>query len=350
MKKETLADKLARKTFQSNSFRQSWNIHVQAFGPILEPAFAEDYQARVHLTAALNLISRQKLGEALQKLQALQIKCTCDADRAAVLFCTGVVFEMAGRQEEMLEYYSRANSCGHNFYLPYLKTAKLFLESCAYEKGAENFLAAIRCFGDGGHTEQERVILGAAYANYGTCLTMMHRYSDAEAALAASRELSPATPGRAAAEVILYALRGSAAQVEQCLEALRQQSPELYDSLRERTDKILARTDPLFFPVEVDETKIALFWQWFTGCEAELNGMLERREYEAAVTQVAQMMLQTFPFLEEQPYIALGKNEEGYILEIHDMYAVAVMQAYKTLLQNRPQTPEEQLIRFVTVH
>ena len=148
MKKETLADKLARKTFQSRAFQKSWNIHVQAFGPILEPAFTEDYQARVHLTAALNLLSQQKLVEALQKLQALQEKCVCDADNAAVLFCMGVAFEMAGRQDEMLEYYSGANSCGHGFYLPYLKTARLFLDSCAYEKAAENYLAAIRCFGE----------------------------------------------------------------------------------------------------------------------------------------------------------------------------------------------------------
>jgi hypothetical protein len=179
---------------------------------------------------------------------------------------------------------------------------------------------------------------------------MMHRYTDAQAALEASRELSPATPGRTAAEAILCALRGSAAQVEQCLETLRQQSPELYDGVRQRTEKILARTDPLFFPVEVDEEKVAGFWRWFIGCEAELNAMLERKEYAAAVTQVAQQLLQTFPFLEEQPYIALGKNAEGYILEIHDMYAVAVMQAYKTLLQSRPQTPEEQRIRFAVVH
>ena len=82
MKKETLADKLARKTFQSRAFQKSWNIHVQAFGPILEPAFTGDYQARVHLTAALNLLSQQKLVEALQKLQALQEKVHQDTRQA----------------------------------------------------------------------------------------------------------------------------------------------------------------------------------------------------------------------------------------------------------------------------
>lgn len=51
MKKQTLADKLAQKSFNSPKFQESWAVHMQAFGPILEPAFAEDYQARVHLTA-----------------------------------------------------------------------------------------------------------------------------------------------------------------------------------------------------------------------------------------------------------------------------------------------------------
>jgi len=39
------------------ALRQSWEIHRQAFGPILEPAFTENRQLRILLINALNHIS-----------------------------------------------------------------------------------------------------------------------------------------------------------------------------------------------------------------------------------------------------------------------------------------------------
>ena len=40
---------------------QSWETHRQAFGPILEPAFEENQEARVLLIDALNHISRREV-------------------------------------------------------------------------------------------------------------------------------------------------------------------------------------------------------------------------------------------------------------------------------------------------
>ena len=87
MGKQTIADKMAEKTFLSEGFQRQWRIHLQAFGPILEPAFVEKYQALVHLTAALNLISNRKIKDGLNKLQLVEKHISCDADRAAWLFC-----------------------------------------------------------------------------------------------------------------------------------------------------------------------------------------------------------------------------------------------------------------------
>ena len=68
-KKQTLADKLAKKTFDSPVIQKSWLAHMQVFGPILENAFVEDYQARIHLVAALNYISNRKISQGLAKLK-----------------------------------------------------------------------------------------------------------------------------------------------------------------------------------------------------------------------------------------------------------------------------------------
>ena len=74
MKKETIADKMARKAFFSEEVQRQWAVHMGAFGPILEPAFEEDFQSRIHLLAALNHLSRRDLRAGLKKLEQLREK------------------------------------------------------------------------------------------------------------------------------------------------------------------------------------------------------------------------------------------------------------------------------------
>jgi hypothetical protein len=138
--------------------------------------------------------------------------------------------------------------------------------------------------------------------------------------------------------------------METCLAVLKYHAPEIWEDVKNTTDRILAHTDPLFYPLELDGGKISEFWQWFAGREAELVSMLDREQYEEAVGSVADQLLAVFPFLEERPYIALGKDEAGYTLVLHDMYAVAVANAYETLLQSRPGEASDHRIRFVIVH
>lgn len=347
---ENLAEKLAKKAFNSPDVQKSWASHMAAFGPILESAFGEDYQSRVHLIAALNLISNRNIGNGLKKLQSLQGKCKNNADKAALLFFMGVCFEMAGQQEQMLECYTYANEYEHRFHMPYLKVAKFYLNGRMYDRAEENFRRGIDCFTATGLDDQSRLILGSAYTNYATCLMMMHRYDEAEASLVTSRNLYPDAPGRAATEATLAALRGDAAQVEACLAVLKEHAGNIWQEVKETTDRVLAKTDPLFFPVSLDDEKVTGFWQWFTAEEAALVSLLEEEKYEAAVTAVADHLLEAFPFLEEQPYIALGKDDGGFILELHDMYAIAVIHAYETLLECRPGEEAEHRLRFVIIH
>ena len=202
MAKESLANKMARKAFYRNDVQQSWKAHMQAFGPILRPAFADNFQAKIHLTAALNHISKGNLQQAMPKLQTVQNFIENDADKAMLLFALGVYCETAGAQAEMAAYYSAANQCGHSFYLPYLKVAKYCLAAADYAPAEENFRKAIACFDAAALSEADKIILGSAYANLGSCLTMLHRYEDAWTALENSKAFCPDAPGRAAAEAV----------------------------------------------------------------------------------------------------------------------------------------------------
>lgn len=349
MKKETMAEKMARKSFESAQFQQSWMVHMQAFGPILERAFAENYQAKIHLCAALNHISRKQLSQGLAKLKLLEKFIENDADKCAYLFFMGVYCDMAGNQEQMIAMYTLANEYGHKLYLPYLKVAKFYINGHMYETGEKNCRAAIDCFTATGLSPRDKLLLGSAYSNLGSCLLMMHRYAEAEEALTTSRSLFPNAPGRAAVEAALYALRGEAEKVNECLETLKGHAPAAYEAVKESTGKMLDKTDPKFFPVALEEGKIAAFWGWFGGYSAELNGRLARSEYEAAVKAVAEKLLEAFPFLEEVPPVALGRNEEGWVIRLTDMYAVAVMDAYEKLLAACPEEIKAQW-QFDVVH
>ena len=349
MKKESFADKMARKAFDKPDVKKSWQTHVQAFGPILEPAFQNNLQARIHLTAALNMISGRNLAGALLKLKALQKSIVSDADRAALMFCFGLYGEMAGNQEQAIACYVQANQYGHRFYLPYLKVAKFYLEGRMYREAEENFRKAIDCFQASGLSDADKLILGSAYANLASCLTMQHRYEEAETALTNSRTIWPEAPGRAAAEAVLHAIRGDAAKVQESLEILKTQGEQYYATVKESTDKILAGSDPLFFEVAVDEEKITAFWQWFASYEEEMKNLLDREKYDEGLTPVAKQLLKAFPFLEEIPNVALGKNEKGYVVELKDYYAVAIVAAYEKLISACPEEIESRW-QFVIAH
>ena len=337
MLKESLAEKLARKTFDSAQFQQSWQVHRQAFGPILDPAFEGNYQAKIHLCAGLNHISRKQIPQGLSTISKLDKYVKTDADKCAYAFFLGLCCEMNGKEEQWLALYTMANQFGHKLYLPYLKVGKFYLNGRMYEKAEENYRSAIDCFTGTGLNAQEKIILGSAYGNLASCLLQMHRYEEAEEALNTSRSLQPDAPGRAAIEAPLYALLGEAEKVSQCLEVLKAHAPAAVQAVQETTDRILAKTDPLFFPQQLDEEKISAFWDWFGDYEDTLKGLLSQEDYEEALTPVGEKLLETFPFLEEIPNVALGKNEQGWVIRLQDLYAVAVMDAYKKLLEACPE-------------
>ena len=349
MAKESLADKMARKAFFRNDFQKSWQVHMQAFGPILKPAFEGNYQAKIHMTAVLNHISTRNLAQALPKLQGLQKYCETEADKAALLFCMALYSEMAGDAQQMLGYYNAANQCGHQFYMPYLKVGQFFLNNRMYQEAEENIRKAIGCFAATGLSKQDTLVLGSAYTNLASCLTMTHRYDEAEAALVTSRSLYPDAPGRAAPEAALHAIRGNAQQVAACIETLKAENEAVANAVKESTDKILAGTDPVFFPVPVEEEKMAAFWTWYASYEAELKEKLDGEQYDEGLTPVAKELLHTFPFLEDIPNVGLGKNSNGYVLELKDYYAVGIVDAYEKLLAICPQSIQDRW-QFVITH
>lgn len=336
MQKETMAEKLARKAFESGKVQQSWTVHMQAFGPILEPAFAGDYQTRVDLTAALNMISRRDLKGGLDKLKRIQTKCVTDADKAAWLFFMGVCMEMAGAKEQMISLYQQAGELGHRFYLPYLKVAKAAHGDMVLEVAEENYQTAIACLKEAPEDGQTHLILASAYTNLASCLTMMHRFDDAFDALEYSNQFVQRLPGRSGTAAIAAAAEGDWERAEESLENLRMEAPQMMEQVRDVVEKIRSGIHPHFFAQPIADEEISGFWSWFAEQEAVLSEKVSREDYEGAASMLQERLALLFPFAEKGIELALFP-EDGYIrITMADFYAVGVNRGYQQLLNGCP--------------
>ena len=227
------------------ALRQSWEIHRQAFGPILEPAFTENPQVRILLINALNHLSRREVKRGMELLKDIKQHCVYDEDKAAWTFFVGLGFEMAGAKEQMLQWYADAEQYGHRFYLPYMKLAKAAHTGAQFEKAANYSQTAIECMLEMPNQEQDTQILGSALMNLTSCLTMLHRYTAAEKAWQAAQNY-PLQPGADATAAILYAAMGDALKTESHIENLRNKFPDWVAQTQAMTRQILSGTHPAF--------------------------------------------------------------------------------------------------------
>ena len=233
--------------FESAEFalRQSWEVHRQAFGPILEPAFAENQQVRILLINALNHISRREVKRGMELLKEIHPHCIYDEDRAAWAFFVGLCFEMGGAKEHGLEWYEKAGEVGHRFYLPYLKLAKAAHAAAQFEKAKGYYQTAIACLLEMSENDKEEIILGSAYTNLTSCLTMLHQYPEAEKDWNAAQQY-PAQPGANATAAILYAAMGDAEKTAAHINRLKEKFPAWVPQTQQMTQQILNGTHPAF--------------------------------------------------------------------------------------------------------
>lgn len=227
------------------ALRQSWETHRQAFGPILEPAFQENPQVRIILINALNHISRREIKEGMDLLKQIHQYCVYDEDRAAWTFFVGLGFEMAGAREQMLQWYSAAGEYKHRFYLPYLKLAKAAHTGGEYDKAGNYYQLAIDCLLEMDDNEKDDIILGSAYTNLCSCLTMLHLYQAAEKAWESAARY-PLQPGADATAAIMYAAMGEREKCAAHLAMLEQKQPAWAGQTRAMTQQILLGLHPSF--------------------------------------------------------------------------------------------------------
>ncbi len=228
-----------------HQLQMSWETHRQAFGPILEPAFVENAQVRILVTNALNHISRRNIAKGLELLNQIKDFCIYDEDKAAWTFFVGLCFEMDGEKEQMLKWYEEAGEYGHRFYLPYLKLAKAAHAEAKFEKAKKYYQTAIECMLEMPEIDLDEIILGSAYTNLTSCLTMLHQFNDAEDAWKRAQKY-PLQPGADSTAAILYAAMGDSEKTAVHIENLKNEFPMWVDQTETMAQQILNGEHPHF--------------------------------------------------------------------------------------------------------
>lgn len=317
-KPPAFAEMIAKKAFQSFQFQQSWQVHVQAFGPILLPAYDGCYAARVHLTNILNKISRGDVDGAKSVIETLIKSCGCDTpeEKALMCFLEGLCCEVAGNQLGMFSKYARAEGHGHRFYLLHLKNARYAHTSGELDVALTEYIKALPLIRNMPETPARAKLLGGTLTNTASCLTYMHRYQDAEALLKEARQTGH-IPRIETVEAVLLAAMDREAAMEACLIALAEANDPDYDHILDLVTNIINGRDPHFTPQPVNEESIAAFWQWFAENEEQLLSLYNQRDEELpeAFTQLLDAHIAPcFPF--DHPPMEYGTTEDEGPAEI----------------------------------
>ena len=209
----------------NENLRKSWEVHRQAFGPIIEPAFKEDANARIILINALNHISRRNCKRGLELLNSIRDLCSCDEDKAAWSFFVGVAFEMTGSKENSLKWYDEAGKFHHRFFMPYIKLAKAAHADGQLEKAKKYYMMGIQYLKEMPEKDVEGIFFGSSYANFACCLAQAGEYENARLAFEEAIKY-PLIPDAYATGAIIYAALGDRQKSEHYLGKLNEQSPE----------------------------------------------------------------------------------------------------------------------------
>lgn len=348
----SIKEVIAEKAFYSPIGQKSWNNHMKAFGPILEPAFADNVPARVQLGSALNRIGKKDGKGGLQKLKELEPVCSGNADKAAVQFFMGLCYEQMKKKDNMLRCLRLAQACGPRFYLLHLKLAQATYSEGNYQEAEENYRGGIACLG-GGESDAERTLLASSHTNLAGCLLMMHRYDEAEAELKESARLQTNQPGREVTEALLCAARGDKAGVERCLTTLWETDEKTREYVKTTTAQILEGRDPHFGLRKVKDTDIQEFWNWFAAQQKMLRKGITKGSakghFDSLLPPIQSRLKLVFPFLEKIPQVGIQATEDGGAILFTDAYSRSLTEGYTRLIKACPGELKD-FWRFQLVH
>lgn len=334
----TFIYRLAKRTFMKPAFQKSWQAHMNAFGPILGPAFPEDYPSLIKLTNALNKIAQRDIRPALELLREIRDSCRTDSDNAMWCFAMGLAFEMGNAPEQMLGFYRKAAEFGHEFHLPYLKSARVEHTKGDFEAAEADYIKGIALLEKNCGGEQKSLMLAAAWSNVCSCRTMMHRYAEAEEALCKSIREKETLPGREANAAVLYCALKDEPKTEESLKKLRDYNEAAAEQTQKFINEIRSGNEAQFCEIYISPEAVSAFWKGFSSAEADIRKQLEAGGNMEMRLYLRERLAEFFPFVNRNIGVELKPEGKRIYVFFADYFSAALMHGYSELFAAKPES------------
>lgn len=231
-----------------------------------------------------------------------------------------------------------AGEYGHQFYLPYLRAAKCAHEDAVFEIAEENYIKALDCLGrHQTQDEQYLNVLDSVYTNYASCLTMMHRYEEAQDMLKRAEALPVEVSGKESVYAILYAALGRQDGVRENLDRLLEKNRKMAEYTKQMTDEILEGDHAHFAAVPARKELMPGFWQWFSENDQWLQHQFQGEKYDDMLNALSEKLTPIFPFMERDLEFGITTEQDQYVVELGDFFSVSLTEGYKELLEMQPE-------------
>ena len=316
---------------EKKNFQLRWQNYCRRFGPVMEPAFKNDMPSRLKLLEALDFISTRQLNKAVDCLQEIRERAINDADTAAWSFFIGFCFELAGQREHMMHCYKASAGFQHNFYLPYLKMAVAEHAEADFSAANEDYVMAMSCLGQMNADEIDSQALLRAWTGMVSCLTMMHRYSEAEEMIKQGDTNNPRIMPAAA---VLYAALGNRQKTEKLINQILTLDSEQAKITGDLTEQILNGSHPHFHPQQIRTELLKNFWVWFIDASEELR----KTEENELVKKLSEKLSTIYPFMGRPVQLRAERTGKKTEVFLKDCYAIGLQQGFGRLLNICPES------------
>ena len=349
MPQESLFKFNVRKTVSRTDAK--WDSYTKAYGTWMKNAFHDQKKAKVQFLRALNHLHNNQPKTAVHILNTeLKTLCKTSEEKTAWLFFMGIAHEAMEQYAQAFLYFTEAKEYEQESSVILQKSA-----DCAYREGlfgvaAYDYREAIRLLEK--EPDRHSSALSVVYASLSLCLTMMHEYQNAEKALRNAEKTDSSSIEAQSARILLYAVHKDFDKATAALYFFLKQ-PNASDKygVKQQTDALRSGTNEQFCTIDVENSEINAFWQWFSTRFATYSAILDMNQTEEIAkmtSEISARLKKVFPFTQHPIRVCAYKNE-AYSFFVSDLYAQALSDGLTRLFAQAPKAIQES-VRWIKIH
>ncbi|MBE6563922.1 MAG: hypothetical protein E7655_01415 [Ruminococcaceae bacterium] len=313
-----------KKLFFSPQVQQPWAVHKQAFGPLLEKVFSDDYTTLIRLVRALSVISQRRFAEGEAFLEEIRSACRSDKDSAVLAFFKGLCREGLGDMHSAFLLFHECNRVDHGLCLAYMKEGRVALMLGRYENAGYAFEKAVDLLEKEPQSVMQRVFLSSCYAQLSSAQTMLFRYEEAVTSMKQAELLHANQPGRCGIKAMLEAAMGNFDNIDAYIAQLRQEAPQISEGYIRQIELIRQGTHPHFFRRPLSKKQIHAFWEHFESKSDALTDAVRRGDDAALQTLLEPELKALFPYIEQKLFVFGERDGDVSVIVLHDLYMTSL--------------------------